>query len=337
MKKMIKIAVVMICCFCGVCSGFQVANAQTQDEVYIGGITVGIELNSDGIVVSKMEETNKKHKENGEAEISYFEDGDLIQKVNKTKIKDLESLAKAMKKAGATVEVELLRDGEKMTISASTYEYPEGKKLGITARDKIEGIGTVTYIKQDGSFAGLGHPVSIWKNRMPAPISSGDVCNSMILGVNKGVRGKAGELKGVFIKDKNLNGEIKVNNECGIFGKFQNKNWQKEASILIETASKEEVEIGYAQIYSTINGNTPKYYDCEVVSKDCAKTKSEKGMVIKITDPELLEITGGIVQGMSGSPIVQNGKLIGAVTHVFVADPTRGYGIFIENMLSSAA
>ncbi len=335
MKKIIKIAVVMMCFLVGTFGAYQNANASTSEKVYIGGITVGIELNSDGIVVSKMDETNKKHKEESELEISYFQDGDLIQKVNKTKIKDLESLSKAMKKAGDTVDVELLRDGEKITVTANVYNYADGKKLGISARDKIEGIGTITYIKEDGSFAGLGHPVSVWKNRQPAPISSGDVCNSMILGVNKGVRGKAGELKGVFIKDKNLNGEIKANNECGIFGKFQNKNWQKETETLLETATKEEVEIGYAQIYSTINGNTPKYYDCEIVSKDCGKDKTEKGMVVKITDPELLETTGGIVQGMSGSPIVQNGKLIGAVTHVFVADPTRGYGIFIENMLNS--
>ncbi len=159
----------------------------------------------------------------------------------------------------------------------------------------------------------------------------------MILGVNKGVRGKAGELKGVFIKDKNMSGKIAVNNECGIFGKLQNKSWQKQDDKLVEVATKEEVEIGKAQIYSTIAGNAPKYYDIEIVSKDCGKVKNEKGMVIKITDEELLESTGGIVQGMSGSPILQNGKLIGAVTHVFVADPTRGYGIFAENMMSSIA
>ncbi|MFI3167613.1 MAG: SpoIVB peptidase S55 domain-containing protein [Bacillota bacterium] len=335
MKKVANITLIFLCLIVGTASFGCSQIAFASESVYIGGITVGIELEPDGVVVSKTEESNKIHKENGEEEILNFQDGDIIQKIGKTKVKDLESLRKAMKKAGAEVSVEFLRDGKSETTTVKTYHGEDGTKLGIHAREKIEGIGTITYIKQDGSFAGLGHPVSVWKNRTPAPIAGGEICSSMILGVNKGVRGKAGELKGVFIKDKTLNGEIAKNNGCGIFGKFQNKNWLNEESRLLETATKEEVQIGKAQILSTISGNSPQYYDCEIVSKDMGKNKTEKGMVIKITDERLLESTGGIVQGMSGSPIVQNDKLIGAVTHVFVADPTRGYGIFIDNMLDA--
>ncbi len=333
MIKISKNIIILLCFIVGLCFFGQTQTVLGQEKVYIGGITVGIELDPDGVVVSKMAESNKNHKAKGEDEVSILQDGDIIQKVDKTKIKDVDSLKKAMKKASETAKVEFMRDGKTQVVEMQTYKAEDTVKLGVLVRDKIEGIGTITFVKQDGSFAGLGHPVSVWKSRTPAPISGGGVCSSMILGVNKGTRGKAGELKGVFIKDNKLTGEIKQNNGCGIFGKFQNKNWQKEFTSQVEIATKEEIQIGTAQILSTISGNHPKLYACEIVSKDMGKNKTEKGMVLKITDPTLLETTGGIVQGMSGSPILQNGKLIGAVTHVFVADPTRGYGIFIENMI----
>ncbi len=337
LKKFTVMIMFSLCVLAGISGICETDLAFASEKVYIGGLTVGIELDSAGVVVSKMEESNKKHKENGEDEISDLQNGDVIQKIDSKKVTSLKDLQKAMQKADDEVEVELLRNGELVKTMQKTYMDGEVKKLGIFARDTIEGIGTITYIKDDGNFGGLGHPVSVWENRIPAPIDGGKICSSMILGVNKGVRGKAGELKGVFVKDTKLAGDIKSNNACGIYGKLDNKTYKSMVGELVETADKTEVQIGEAQIYSTISGNTPKMYTCEIVTKDCEKSSQEKGMVLKITDPELLGTTGGIVQGMSGSPIVQNGKLIGAVTHVFIQDPTRGYGIFIENMLSSAS
>jgi stage IV sporulation protein B len=202
-------------------------------------------------------------------------------------------------------------------------------KIGILARDSVSGIGTVTYIdKSNGRFASLGHSVE-GENSQKLQISDGTVYECSIVGVNKGVRGRAGELRGMFIGDKRIGTAEKLC-DCGIFGCIS-KDFDY-TGLSCAVADSSSVIPGDAYIYSTVNGIFPKKYEIEIVKVD-KHAKDNKDFVIKITDDELIAETGGIVQGMSGSPILQNGKLIGAVTHVFLNDPTRGYGIDIQTML----
>ena len=188
------------------------------------------------------------------------------------------------------------------------------------------------YNTRTSCFAGLGHAVCDVDTGAILDIKSGEIVPAKITGVYKGVSGSPGELCGIFSTDKAI-GKIICNNENGVYGKMNGKIDGEE----IPVAFKQEIEAGKAQILTTINGEKPQYYDVEIVKINLNSSSVQKNMVIKITDEQLIESTGGIVQGMSGSPIIQNGMLVGAVTHVFVNDPTKGYAIFAENMLDAAA
>ena len=190
--------------------------------------------------------------------------------------------------------------------------------------------GTITFYEpESGSFGGLGHPICDADTGDILPFGSGEAAAVTISQVTKGVSGCAGMLQGSFSDDAPL-GELLCNNRCGVFGTLYHNPSAEEA---IPMALKQEIQTGAAQILCTVSGDTPKAYDITLEEIDYSGTDSTRNMTVCITDPELLEVTGGIVQGMSGSPILQNGKLVGAVTHVFVDDPTRGYGIFCENMV----
>ena len=198
-------------------------------------------------------------------------------------------------------------------------------KIGLFIREDLNGLGTVTFLTDNGTFASLGHPVSN-ENGEIYSLRSGDVYESSIVGVNKAHRGKAGELKGLFLGTKPI-GSITINTNVGLFGKITKFNPLEYVKISIGQA-----KIGKAEIVSTVDGQTPKKYEIDIVKID-NRIGNNKNYVIKVTDKDLLSYTGGILQGMSGSPIIQDGKIIGAVTHVFINDSARGYGININNML----
>ena len=200
-------------------------------------------------------------------------------------------------------------------------------KLGLFIRDDLNGLGTVTFITDNGTFASLGHPVSN-DNGDIYNLKSGDVYESSIVGVNKAKRGQAGELKGVFMGSKPI-GSISINTNVGLYGKLNKFNPLDFVKVCVGQA-----KIGKAEIVSTVDGQTAKKYEIEIVKID-NRIGNNKNYVIKVVDKELLSYTGGILQGMSGSPIVQDGKLVGAVTHVFINDSSRGYGISINNMLDT--
>lgn len=229
------------------------------------------------------------------------------------------------------MQLTVLRGGEEENVSIKPARDVNGNyKLGILIRDNISGIGTVTYItKDDLRFGSLGHAV-VDSNSVPLKIADKKVYPCSVIGVVKGVRGKAGELKGLFVNENNFATAEKVTTN-GIYGTFS-VDYDFSSCEVVSAACADDAHMGKAVIYSTVNGIKPKKYEISVVKVDKGN-KDNKNFVIKITDKELLESTGGIVQGMSGSPIVQDGKLIGAVTHVFLNDPTRGYGIAVENML----
>ena len=203
--------------------------------------------------------------------------------------------------------------------------------LGIWVRDDSQGIGTITYVTDDGKYRALGHGISDIDTGKLLSSHNGTIYNANIWGVKKGEKGKPGGLCGTILyNENNVLGNIEDNRFCGLSGTINSDIVSKYNLKKMEVAFHDEIEKGDAKIQFITNGNV-EYYDIKI--EEINVNNKEKNMVIKVTDQELLKKTNGIVQGMSGSPIIQNGHIIGAVTHVFVNDPTKGYGIFIENML----
>ena len=297
-----------------------------------GGTPFGIKILTDGVIVAKLETVDERCP----AEESGICAGDVIVSVGGEKISGNQELADRIMQSGGKSVVIILRRGEKEMQVLLTPEFSESDgtyKAGMWVRDSSAGIGTVTfYDPQTGIFGGLGHPVCDKDTGKEMPIGVGEVADVTITGYIKGSCGAPGELEGNFASSGQA-GTIEINCETGVFGHLKRSPSLASA---IPMAYKTEVQTGKATILTTIEGNEPKEYEVEIERVDIFNNAATKNLVIKVTDPELLSKTGGIVQGMSGSPIIQNGKLVGAVTHVFVNDPTRGYGIFAENMYKSA-
>jgi stage IV sporulation protein B len=301
------------------------------------GEPFGIKLTMDGVLVVGIGEVdNESDLHSSPAKDGGIQKGDVIVSLNGTEVESNQELQEIISESnGDTLEVVLKRDDQIIQTSVTPVfsEDTQTFEAGMWVRDSSAGIGTITYYKADGtSFGGLGHPVCDVDTGEIVSISSGEVAPVIINGVKCGVSGSPGELIGSFTSSKAI-GEISLNTECGIFGTMDTATTLQNA---IPMGFKQDISIGNATILTTIDGDTPKEYSIEIEKVDYNSTEISKNMVIKITDPELLEKTGGIVQGMSGSPIIQNGKLIGAVTHVFINDPTKGYAIFCENMISNS-
>ncbi len=231
--------------------------------------------------------------------------------------------------------IEYVRDGKTNTVQIEPVYSPADKayKLGVWVRDSIQGIGTVTFFDEETNrFGALGHGIYDVDTGGLMSLKQGHITSAQLTDIVKGEKGVPGELEGFIAADEVL-GDITKNTEIGIFGDAKTAAFTGDSyPIGVQT----EVEENKATILSNIAGDTVIPYEIEIEQVNHFAKDNNKGMVIHVTDERLLEQTGGIVQGMSGSPIMQNGKLIGAVTHVFVNDPTRGYGIFIENMLNAA-
>lgn len=259
--------------------------------------------------------------------------GDKILSIGKHEILETKDVEAALAESGGgTVNIGILRSGEKMTITIIP-KLEDGKyRLGVTLRQISSGIGTVTFIDPEThAFGGLGHGICEAETGKPVDISTGEVTGVVLGGVTRGEIGKPGELSGLLNK-KSL-GAITKNNECGCFGVLENPDVASREALPV--GKKSELHAGEAEIISTVKGGKRQSYKIEITDIDINSTGS-KSFKIRVTDPMLITLTGGIVRGMSGSPIIQNGKLVGAVTHVMVANPTEGYGIFIENMLNAA-
>lgn len=302
-------------------------------EYYIGGMTAGFTLSAGGTEIIGINEVVTEEGTFRPAADAGLQVGDCICAVDGIRIKSIADLNAAMERSGGK-EVTLIvkRAGEQAEIRITPVkDKKSGKyKIGILIRDTLAGIGTVTYIdKKTRRFGALGHAVCD-ENRNSLEISGAKVFVCSIVGVNKGMRGKAGELRGMFLSEQ-LASADKVS-ATGLYGTFE-KSYDFSRLETVQAAPISEATIGKAIIYSTVDGVYPQKYEIAIAKVD-ANNRDNKNFVIKITDDRLIDETGGIVQGMSGSPIIQNGKLIGAVTHVFLNDPTRGYGIGIENMIT---
>ena len=222
-----------------------------------------------------------------------------------------------------------------MELTATPQRGQDGVyRHGAWIRDSIAGIGTMTfYDPATRTFAALGHGVTDTDTAMLMPLASGAVMEASVKAVKAGAPGAPGEMRGDFDLEEDM-GTLYANTDCGIFGTLD-EGCKVDTSRALPIASREEVETGRATILSTVQGDTTEEYDV-VIEKIYSPSTETRNLLVRVTDDRLLEKTGGIVQGMSGSPIIQNGKLVGAVTHVLVNDPTRGYGILIENMLEAA-
>ena len=261
--------------------------------------------------------------------------GDYIVGMNGEKIDSKKELVEAVKQLkSAEVILTLRRTDEQIDVKMKCVQVKTNQyKLGIWVKDNIQGLGTITYLTTNSEFGALGHGIHDSDTDDLLEIEAGSVYETKIVGVHKGVKGEPGGLEGVIVYNRyNKIGTIEENTENGIYGTIDNAETLFENQEAMEVCDKDDIELGSATIRCTVDG-TLKEYDIKIKNVDYYTADVNKGIIIEIVDEKLLEVTGGIVQGMSGSPILQNVKIVGSVTHVLVNDPTRGYGIFIEDMI----
>ncbi len=335
MRKLKFFILTAILCVC-LAFGAPVSRAEAAErEYYVGGMAAGFMLGAGGVQIVGVSDVVAEDGSHRPAEEVGLTAGDLIRKINGLDIDGCEQLNRILEK-GKGKELTLTVERKKQQLEVKITPIREKKsgkyRLGVLIRDTVSGIGTVTYIDSSTlRFGALGHAVSDGASDKGL-VSDSRVYLCSVIGVNKGARGKAGELRGLFLNDRTI-ARAECVNEVGLYGKFV-KGYDFSSLERLPAGNLTEASIGMAEIYSTIDGVSPKKYEIAICKVD-ADNKEHKNFVIKVTDEELIAETGGIVQGMSGSPIIQNGKLIGAITHVFLNDPTRGYGIGIEYMLGN--
>ena len=312
-------------------------NVVSDSVVIPGGNTIGVRINTDGLTVLDCEEfTNLDSKEVKPFEYAGIRKGDVIKKINNQEIYGVDDFIQKVQKAGnEPIDLEIVRGDEEnlITVKAEKDENDGMYKLGIWVREITSGVGTVTFIDPvSKNFGALGHGISDMGGTSLLNVRQGNAYPAVIMSIVKGRKGTPGELKGA-IRENEVFGSINKNTSTGIYGTVTGINLEDARKI--QVGLTQEIQIGPATILSNITGAEVKEYDIyiEKVNRQSAKLKS---MLIRVTDEELIAKTGGIVQGMSGSPILQNGKNIGADTHVLVNDPTKGYGVFIETMLKEA-
>lgn len=312
-------------------------------KVMPGGHSIGILLRSSGVMVvgltTVVDDSGRVRQPAREAGIQV---GDLVTRINGIAVNDDDLVARIIDdcgRRGLPVECEIQRGGQTFVRSVSpvlcreTHRY----RIGMYIRDGAAGVGTLTfYDPVSGRYAALGHVITDADTGRPVPIGDGRIVNASVCGIEQGRRGQPGEKIGTFVQEQDVLGTIERNTEYGIIGTLKTCPASSFYSEPIPAVLASQVVEGPAEIITVVEGEKLERYSIEIVKVIRQGRPDTKGMVIKVTDPRLLSKTGGIVQGMSGSPIIQNGKLVGAVTHVFVNDPTRGYGVFVEWMLREA-
>ena len=309
------------------------------DEMLIpAGVPIGIYVKTDGIMVIAEGEFESVDHTKKEPAKHLLQAGDYILKVDGadvgTKSQFMETVANS---EGKELILTIRRNEETFEVKVKPEQNANGEyKLGIWIRDNAQGVGTMTYLEPDHSFGALGHGINDTDTTLLMEVKSGSLYKTEIVAVKKGQDGTPGELTGVI--DYNLEnkiGTVDLNSTGGIFGTLDADATESIQNEAMPIGLKQDVVPGSAQILCCVDGGTtPQLYDIEITAIHLDHDNVNRGLELSVTDPGLLERTGGIVQGMSGSPILQNGKIIGAVTHVLVNDPARGYGIFIENMLA---
>ena len=315
--------------------GASAKSSGENEKLIVGGVPFGVKFNTQGVVVISTEEVITSRGAKTPAADAGLRAKDIIIEANGKGINSVSALSGICESSlGSPVNITYIRDGKeyKAKITPAYSKNESRYLLGMNVKDSGAGLGTVTYIIPDTlEFAGLGHGICDSESGKLVPMSRGLVTDVTVSGIKKGVAGAPGEIKGYFGSSKK--GTLYKNTECGVYGMFTDMPEGVGEAMYI--GKRNELHDGEAYIICTLDGSGPKKYSVEISNIDREATGS-KCFTIKIKDKNLINLTGGIVQGMSGSPVIQDGKLVGAVTHVLINDPTTGYGIFIENMLRAA-
>ena len=318
---------------------FPIANATVTKvpEMYVQvlGNPFGIKIYSDGVMIVGMSAVDTENGNSCPAKNAGLQIGDVIVAIGGKKAVSNADVSKAAENSnGDSLSVTVIRNGNELTVwlKPELSRSEKKHKLGLWVRDSSAGVGTLTfYDPSSGILAGLGHGITDSSTRELVPAAKGQLVGAEVVGLQKSVSGDPGELHGRFTLS--LLGNLLLNSECGVYGTSKSVF---ATDRLYPVAMKQEVKTGEATVITTVSGGSPKSYSCKIEKIYFSASEESQDMIIRITDPELLSETGGIVQGMSGSPIIQNGKLIGAVTHVFVNNPEKGYAVFAEDMLETA-
>ncbi len=313
--------------------------ANTEEpEVYTGGDIVGFSLNGDGVVILGFGDVETEDGKFDTTQNSGLKKGDIICEIEGecvNSVADICKVANRENNQNRELEIKFKRQNEyhQSTIWSKLDKNSGIFKLGLWVKDDVSGIGTLTFVRKDNNrFGALGHAICDNDTKTIYNINSGEMYNCTVLGLKKGTKGKAGELKGLFIQSKNNKiGSVDKNTEYGVFGEA-NKDYSIKQCL--KAGGRLYAKPGKAYIRTSIDGGTAEDYEIEIIKTNYQSTSNEKSMVIRVTDKELLQKTGGIIQGMSGSPIIQNDMVIGAVTHVFINDPTKGFGVYLDWMIN---
>lgn len=308
---------------------------ETEKRVYVSGESFGIKLYTDGVIVVGTKDVETANGKCNPAKEAGLEKGDIIISINNVKMTDSSQVEETFNdNNGKDYKIVVKRNGNYKNFTLKpVYSQSEGKyKVGVWVRDSTAGIGTVTfYNSENNSIGALGHPITDVDTNEIMPILNGEAVKANVTKIYKSTDGEAGSLCCDFTN--NVIGSLSVNSICGIYGKYECSLVGKR---LYKVAASQEVEKGSAQLLCTVDEKGPQLYDVEITRVSYRENNDEKNMVVRVTDKNLIEKTGGIVQGMSGSPIIQNGKLVGALTHVIVDNPEKGYAIFAEKMVEKS-
>ncbi len=319
--------------FCNKEENGEILTITNPSEVYLGGIPLGIKIGASGLLVTGFNTVSTANGKVNPFKNSIINAGDVLESVNDVSVRSVKELSGVLKDCGGTVELTFNKGGQKILLKTEVLvDVESGEKvLGLKVKEDVLGIGTLTFVDCKKKFGALGHHVVDSDTGVSKLLNCGEIVGGVIIGNTKAKPKTAGHLNGL-LSEKTL-GKIDKNTNFGIFGEA-NIDLIKGLT-KIEVAGRGEVKMGKAQILSTVHGTKPQLYDVEIVKLTRQNSPSERSMIIRVTDKELIAKTGGIVQGMSGSPIIQNGKLVGALTHVFLSDSKKGYGIYIDWMLNN--
>lgn len=302
-----------------------------EDEVYVGGVPVGMTINTDGaVVVSEaiIDLKNPKIEKN-----SLLKNGDLITSIDGNEVKNVDDIERVLNSSRKDkVSISFIRNNKEKNDEITLIKDEEGQyKLGVWVKDDLSGVGTLTFVKKDNKYGALGHAISNGKYESALPMTNGNLYNCSLVGIKKGQKNNPGELNCVFVS-KDVKGDIRKNTRYGIYGCIQDTNGLVDENLSTKLGGRLSVKPGKAKIVSSVSGIREEY-EIEIIKATNQEKSDDKSIVFRVKDKRLIDLTGGIVQGMSGSPIIQDNKIVGAVTHVFLSDPTKGYGVYCDWMV----
>lgn len=291
-------------------------------EVYVGGFQVGISVDIDGLLVESVTGVETEY---GIAAVEGIYSGDVIKSVNGSEVDSYDDIAGSITVGRSTLEI--VRGGKPLTVVVSpVIEVYTGKpKLGIKIKDRIYGVGTVTFVRGNGRFVALGHEICDGESGASLPFDGGHIHACKVVGIKRSTKNEAGAFIATVIPDRVL-GDVTCNNSFGVAGDY---TAECDRSLVLPLGGRDDVKPGAAQLRTTVNGVTDNF-DIEIIKATKQSERREKGIVFRVTDRRLLDATGGIVRGMSGSPIIQNGRVVAGVTHVLLNDSTKGYAVYAE-------